>query len=198
MHQINAKAPTPAPMPINMPINPHLRRKVAPSPMSGISFNQSRFNTRTANQPAQTRLLLLWRVCTPPPKSSAIGFMAVIHAPGSGMSCVAGEEMRKLEGVSRAAPSQETKLWREFPAGDHPRPGPGQIAGRPEVASLSAFPVVQEDKLAGILTRREAETALRENRSLNWKVSRPACRTRRSATARAAGRVPQQLRRPSG
>jgi hypothetical protein len=56
------------------------------------------------------------------------------------MPCVAGEEMRKLEGVSRAAPGQETKLWREFPAGDPPRPGAGQIAGRPEVASLSAFP----------------------------------------------------------
>ncbi|MGA3143626.1 MAG: CBS domain-containing protein [Verrucomicrobiota bacterium] len=65
--------------------------------------------------------------------------MAMIHAPGSGMPCVAGEEMRKLERVSRAAPGQEAKRWREFPAGDHPRLGPGQIAGLPEVASLSAF-----------------------------------------------------------
>ena len=50
--------------------------------------------------------LLPWRVCAQPPKASAIGFMAMIHAPGSGMPCVTGEEMRKLEGVSRVAPGQ--------------------------------------------------------------------------------------------
>jgi hypothetical protein len=44
LSSINASAPTPAPMPIRIPTNPQMRRKVAPSPMSGIVLDQRRLN----------------------------------------------------------------------------------------------------------------------------------------------------------
>jgi hypothetical protein len=64
---------------------------------------------------AQIGPLSPWRLCPPLPKGSAIGFMTVIPAPGSGMPRVASKEMRMLKRCQPCCAGSRSKTLAQLP-----------------------------------------------------------------------------------
>ena len=75
--------------------------------------------------------------------------------------------------IEQVRPPRDLQSWQQFPVSAiaNFRPviihnlAPAKLQDVLKSHPYQRFPVVQEDKLAGILTRREAEAALRENRA---------------------------------
>ena len=75
--------------------------------------------------------------------------------------------------IEHVRPPRDLQSWQQFPVSAiaNFRPvilhdlAPAKLQDFLKSHPYQRFPVVQEDKLAGILTRREAEAALRENRT---------------------------------